>query len=207
MATTFGERLRKARKDAGHSGPVLAKHLKVSAQTVSEWERDKYLPTADKLVTIARLTNVKVDWLLTGQNGSTVGRGGTSGRLVPVIPFDDLSSFIPSDESAANTLREKVFTHFPCGNKSFAISIRDNSNSPRFESGDSVIIDPDAEPRPGDMVLAIVDGEPVFRRFRPRGKKVELSPLNSDWDVLHATLDGRSGRLMGTMVEHATARR
>ncbi len=49
MSQTFGERLRFARKNQDMTGPELARRLSVSAQTLSEWERDKYLPTADKL--------------------------------------------------------------------------------------------------------------------------------------------------------------
>lgn len=50
---SFGERLRAARKERGLSGPELAEQIGVSAQVVSEWERGRYMPGADKLPVLA----------------------------------------------------------------------------------------------------------------------------------------------------------
>jgi len=79
MAETIGERLRRVRKDAGLSGPSLAKHLGVSAQTVSEWERDKYLPEAARLAVLAQLLHISVDYLLTGRKDLRFGGGDRGG--------------------------------------------------------------------------------------------------------------------------------
>lgn len=202
---TFGARLRKAREAARMTGPQMARELRVSAQTVSEWERGRYFPAADKLVRIAQLTNVKVDWLLSGQNDQAPGGASVSqGRLVSKIPFDDLPHFDP--RSRASATYDKAHTHFPCGPHAFQITVSDRSNAPDYEPGDSVIIDPDLQPNPGDMVLVVSDKAVLFRRYRPRSGAVELIPLNGDWETTTVRLD-KATRLLGTMSERAQQRR
>jgi transcriptional regulator with XRE-family HTH domain len=202
---TFGERLRRAREAAQMSGPQMARELRVSAQTVSEWERGRYFPAADKLARIAQLTSVKVDWLLTGQNDHAPGGASLlQGRLVSKIPFDDLPNFDPRGKISATY--DKVHTHFPCGPHSFQITVSDRSNAPDYEPGDSVIIDPDLKPNPGDMVLVVSDNSVLFRRYRPRAGTVELIPLNGDWETVTIRLD-KTTHLLGTMSERAQQRR
>ena len=206
MASTFGTRLREARKRAKLSGPAVAKHLGVSAQTVSFWDRDVNFPEVAKLIEISELIGIKVDWLLTGKDGPSEGLAGVVGRIVPKVTAQELANFTPTAEQIANISRGRVLTHFPCGPKSFQITLWDRSNSPAFDQGDSVVIDPDVRPEPGDMVLAVVDGAALFRRYRPRGEQVELAPLNPDWNTVTCKLEGKA-RLLGTMSEHSRQRR
>lgn len=202
MAGTFGSRLRQARKAARMSGPDLAKAIGVSNQTVSEWERDLYQPRGERLTALARLTHVRVDWLLSGNGTELPVLGG--GRLVPKIALDELSIFDPRVTDTSE--KERVLSHFPCGSYSFQVTLKDNSNAPRFLPGDSVIIDPELEPNPGDMVLVVVGKTPHFRKYKPRGKQLDLEPLNPDWEVVRCTI-GKDAVLLGAMSEHTQPRR
>ena len=64
---TFSERLANARKENGFTQSDVAEKLKVSFQAVSLWERGETTPEIDKLVDIASLYQVSLDWLLTGK--------------------------------------------------------------------------------------------------------------------------------------------
>lgn len=69
---TLGERLAKARKDAGFTQRELAKRLHVSAGAVARWESDTGRPR-DLLATIEdweRVTGVPRWWLLDVRTGS-----------------------------------------------------------------------------------------------------------------------------------------
>lgn len=67
----------------------------------------------------------------------------------------------------------------------FALKIEDNSMSPGFEKTDIVIVDPEIKPTPSSYVVAVADGEPVFRKYRNRGKSgFELVPLNPDYPTI-----------------------
>ena len=61
---TFGEKLKKARIDAGLSQEQLAEQISVSRSAVAKWETDKGLPDIENLKGISRLLNVSIDSLL-----------------------------------------------------------------------------------------------------------------------------------------------
>ena len=69
---TFSERLAKARKEKGFTQSDEAEKLNVSFQAVSLWERGETTPEIDKLVDIASLYQVSIDWLLTGKTEERV---------------------------------------------------------------------------------------------------------------------------------------
>lgn len=69
---TFSERLEKARKEKGFTQSDVAEKLNVSFQAVSLWERGETTPEIDKLVDIASLYQVSIDWLLTGKTEERV---------------------------------------------------------------------------------------------------------------------------------------
>lgn len=64
---TFGEKLQELRRRAGMSQDALAEKLEVSRQAVSKWERDETMPETEKVVRIAQLFGVSLDYLLMGQ--------------------------------------------------------------------------------------------------------------------------------------------
>ena len=64
---TFSERLASARKENGFTQSDVAEKLNVSFQAVSLWERGETTPEIDKLVDIASIYQVSLDWLLTGK--------------------------------------------------------------------------------------------------------------------------------------------
>lgn len=67
---TFGEKLKKARTEAGYSQEQLAEKLCVSRSAVAKWETDKGMPDIGNLKTTAQLLNVSIDYLL--DDGSTL---------------------------------------------------------------------------------------------------------------------------------------
>lgn len=69
---TFSERLASARKEKGFTQSDVAEKLNVSFQAVSLWERGETSPEIDKLVDIASLYQVSLDWLLTGNREERV---------------------------------------------------------------------------------------------------------------------------------------
>jgi transcriptional regulator with XRE-family HTH domain len=71
-----------------------------------------------------------------------------------------------------------------------AVDVEDDSMSPDFSPGDTLICDPNAEIKPGNFVLAKANGQPkaLIRKYRVLGKcaesgalKIELKPINEDY--------------------------
>ncbi len=61
---TIGERIALKRREQGLSQEALGESLGVTRQSISKWEGDMTLPEIDKLITLSRLFNVSVGWLL-----------------------------------------------------------------------------------------------------------------------------------------------
>jgi len=60
----FGDRIRQLREEQNMNQVMLSKKLSVSKQTVSNWENNNILPSADKLIMIANFFSCSVDYLL-----------------------------------------------------------------------------------------------------------------------------------------------
>ena len=64
---TLGEKIAHLRVQRGMSQGALAEELEVSRQSVSKWETDTSVPELDKLVKLAKLFDVTLDELVTGE--------------------------------------------------------------------------------------------------------------------------------------------
>lgn len=64
---TIGERLKRLREEAGISLQILAEHTSLSKGNLSSYENNKFKPSADALVGLARYFRVSIDWILTGR--------------------------------------------------------------------------------------------------------------------------------------------
>ncbi len=215
---TLGERMRAARQRAKLSLDAVGKALGLatnrkrgafSPQAVQQWEKGGTEPDHETLTAFARLTQVNVNWLLTGIAADHLAAGnggfGTSVRGGRIVPKISVAEAIASP--SAYNAEEYVHTHFACSAKSFAIEIFDTRNAPEFlVEAHRVVIDPAEAPTPGDMVLARIDGEPLFGKYTHRNGKVELEALNPDWDSVRLN-ETRGDRIVGVMTEHAKPRR
>lgn len=64
---TLGENITRLRTARGLSQGALAEALEVSRQSVSKWETDASVPELDKLIKLAKLFEVTLDELVTGE--------------------------------------------------------------------------------------------------------------------------------------------
>jgi transcriptional regulator with XRE-family HTH domain len=67
---TFGEKLKKARMEAGYTQNELANKLTVSRAAIAKWESDRGMPDVTNLKAIAEALSVSMDYLL--DDGSTL---------------------------------------------------------------------------------------------------------------------------------------
>ena len=61
---TIGQRIAQERKKQDLSQMGLAARLEVSRQAISKWESDAAIPEIDKLISLSKLFDVSVGWLL-----------------------------------------------------------------------------------------------------------------------------------------------
>lgn len=207
-SSSFGERVREARKARKLSQQALAELVGVSSQSISYWESDRNKPEADTLSVLAEMLGVSATYLLTGESSSSsavgqfmVVRG--QGRIVPVFSAHDV---VKNRQKA----EESIQTHWMCGPRSYVVPLWDEANTPIYLVGDHVVFDPDEQPVPGDMVLvATAGGFPIFGRLTRtlvNGSVVEtVEFLNAVWGA-HVVDRNAGDQIVAVMVEHARRR-
>ena len=89
---TLGEKLKKARLEAGLTQDELAARLMISRQAVSKWESDRGMPDINNIKAISDLLDISIDYLL--DDGSSLDLNVTRERI-------DLSAY-SYDQAEAN---------------------------------------------------------------------------------------------------------
>lgn len=163
---------------------------------VGQWYADKHELPVSALVAFSRLVHADLMWLQTGIGG--LGQLPREGRVVPTITMQQALK-VPIDY----TSNAMVHTYFPCSDKAFIVPVNDGRNEPDYKIGYKIVIDPLRKPKPGNMVLACIAGEPVFGVYAERDDKlVVIEAINSKWRT--ETLNTKKGdRIIGTMTEFA----
>ncbi|MBS6511395.1 MAG: helix-turn-helix transcriptional regulator [Clostridiales bacterium] len=72
-ATTFAEKLREARKNAGLTQEQLAEKLLVSRQAITKWESEKGLPDIENLKRLSQIFGISIDDLLSSKETEFYG--------------------------------------------------------------------------------------------------------------------------------------
>jgi SOS-response transcriptional repressor LexA len=220
MPLSLGQRLMRAREHADIKQKDVAEYFGISSQAVSQWEADRTRPDSHRLAKLARLFDIRLEWLLdeTGPMDPEEARPAAQVRhtaRVPVIDRVQAGDWTEvEDPFALGSADEFLQTDLRVSSSTFALVIEGRSMEPEFQPGDKVIIDPMVRPRPGDFVVAKRDNdqEATFKKFRLRSQDeqgrdvIELKPLNPDWPTFMIDQDN-PGHIVGTMVEHRRYRR
>ena len=61
---SFGEKLKKLRKEKGWSQDELASHAEIDGRQVSRYENDRVMPSVDVIIKMAKAYDVSIDYLL-----------------------------------------------------------------------------------------------------------------------------------------------
>jgi transcriptional regulator with XRE-family HTH domain len=90
---TFGERLKNARSKMKITQAAFAYQLEVSSQKIiSNWENDVAKPEMDKLIKVAKILEVSIDWLLTGEEKERKIEGKISIAMEDFVEYMQLKN-------------------------------------------------------------------------------------------------------------------
>lgn len=168
----IGDRIQRARLDAGMSIEQVASALNITSSAVRQWELGRKFPSRPRLEAFARVVGADLGWLQTAV--SDVARladesGRALGHPVPILERHQIAKLELELPFSADFLKQVpwVWPSYPCSDQTFAFKVFDDWNAPEFQAEEVVLIDPKVEPMPGDMAVAVVDvdGEVVFGRI------------------------------------------
>lgn len=222
--STFGQRIKKARLEAGLSQEALAEAMsklsntkKISRTTITQWESSATSGIgAVNLLHATKVLNITPDWLQFGLGDMRPSAETMHSGFDPHICFVPLLSYT----HAVNTMEKESITNVGldeqlakiASSHSFALLIIDNSMTPTFIPGDVIVIDPSIKPSPGEFVVAKVKNYDhlIFRKYRQvytnGSYKIELIALNEDWEKIIISSHS-DGEIVGTLIEHRCRRR
>lgn len=214
MLQTLGERIQKKRKQLNLKQPELAKKLGLTHSSISNWEADKFHPSAKNLHELASIFNCSIDWLLNGGEEENQTQKDFEINQFLRQTFNIAKIPVLSDDNIINNQREItryiVTDRKEISKKSFGYIIANNAMQPSFFTDDIVIIDPEITPETDYFVLAKMADSVFFRKFIIKeisNEKINflLSPLSSHYPTIHS--DQCSIEILGTMVEHRSYRK
>ena len=221
---TIGQRIRARRIALKMTQRELSAATGYSHAIVSQWENDLSKPKNTLLV--ARALRTSMEWLLTGEGNEddlsvTVSSDGVINvvpapiglRQIPIISYVQAGCWTESCECrAVDGSIETITTDLDLGSMAFALEVRGDSMAPEILEGDVVVIDPDVDPLPGDIVAAKNGShEATIKQYRPRGTNdqgqeyFELVPLNPVYPTMRS--DHHHVTIIGVMMERRRYRR
>lgn len=68
---SIGERIKKRRKKLGLTQPQIKELTGISSGTMSDIENGKALPAAPSLIKLSQVLTCSIDWILTGESGTS----------------------------------------------------------------------------------------------------------------------------------------
>jgi DNA polymerase V len=98
--------------------------------------------------------------------------------------FDDfrVPAGIPDEVPSDGLMNvSKVVRHLAKKN-CYVIRVTGNSMEPRIQDGDLVLVDYSKEPRPGNIVIALINGAAVVKKFHRQKGQVILRSTNPKYD-------------------------
>ena len=202
-----GQRLKRAREDAGLTLADIGSACDVTPQSVHYWESGKSPIPTYAVIKVSEMTGVDLKWLLAGRSPTSAGRAFAvevtrEGIDVPHIAWDDVQDIDRARQSAVRYLSARATN----GPRSFALTVKDTSNAPTLLPGDNCVFDPDVKPEPGRFVLAAIgkQREPKIRRYTESDDGVVLRPANDQWKPDRIATKG-NGEIIATMTEFSRA--
>lgn len=187
-------RLRQARIKKGYeTAKDAAAFFAWNQHTYRGHENGSRPPPSRSLMAYAKAFGVTTDWLLNGIESNSNRRQATvsQGQAIPLVRWDELprerarmSGVISRSQNGAIVAPMKV----GADQQVCAVTVEDDSMSPRYEVGDQVCIDVMGRVAPGKIVVYWDDDteQHYIRKVQVLpGNKIRLVPLNAD----HRTLD------------------
>ncbi|EAQ5121945.1 LexA family transcriptional regulator [Salmonella enterica] len=181
---TVGQRIKALRRVTKTSQKELGKFCGVSDVAVGYWEKDINVPGGESLSKLAKYFNTSIDYILYGTEFE--GNLITKMRRIPMISWVQAGQFTECKAAEVFSEVDKwVETSLRIGDSSFALEVKGDSMTnpnglPTIPEGATVIVDPDAEPLNGKIVVARLDGtnEATVKKLVIDGPQKFLVPLN-----------------------------
>lgn len=210
----IGERIFQERQAKGLTRKALAEltdDLKPSR--INNWERGIRTPGPEEIKQLAEALEVAPGYLMCLTDDKQIKTEFPwLGALIPLLNANqtcDPKTYIQSIKEDCETGSVSFIPLSPelskqLGENAFAFRMLDDSMVPELKSGDILIINPDKNVQPGELVVAQDNDEVVVRRYKQLSadklnKEYELIALNDNWANIRVQQD-RHHQIVGVVL-------
>ncbi|SNY95534.1 LexA family protein [Halomonas sp. hl-4] len=208
-----GQRIVRARKEAGLTQQELATKLGLSRPAVAQWEKGRTSPSAENLRNVATATGKQLIYFFTGAGVNTdeFEEAPKMRGQVPVISWVRAGAW--TEPFCA--VEEDDLEYYPapptCGPRAFGLRVRGESMIEVYPPGALIFVDPDVEPISGDDVVVQCErhggAEATFKRYIVEpGVGPMLKVLNKDWREQYMDFS-EDCRIVGVVMAQMTLRK
>ena len=153
----------------------------------------KRLPTYEEMVTVFGFSSTNASYYLVQKLiRAGVLAKGEKGKLIPrsLFAIPHLGRIRAGYPTAALELPDESidvydYIHDTTGDIYFLTVSGDSMRDALIGDGDKVIVDRHREPKVGDIVAALVDGEWTVKYYERRDGKIALVPANEQYPVIY----------------------
>lgn len=184
----LGERIKFIRTSKGMTQKTFSSSLGIAQGFLCSIERGKKIPSDTLMVAIQYLYRINLEWLHEGK-GECYQGGLNAAENLPRTGFSTplLKSPPSSIDNLADTEIDCHISMPEVPENCFAFVYSGDFMSPTIRDLDLVIINPQAKPASGDIVLIKGKwGDSFLRRYRPIGDETFFSADNSSYSTFKA---------------------
>lgn len=209
----IGKRILEARKAKGLTLKALGELAGDLKQTrITNWEQGTRTPGPEEIKQLAQALDVSPAFLMCLSDEQQVKRAKAHSHLIPLLdPHQavDAKTYIDSysDEIKLIAVSTELLPNL--SDNAFALRITDDSMMPEFIVNDVLVIEPDATAKPGDYVVALLNGdqEVLIRKYKQLAAAqgvdaFELAALNDDWASISVDAKHVQGEVIGKVIQN-----
>jgi len=187
----ISERIKIRRKKLGLTQAELAEIADCSQQTIQKLESG-LINNPRNIEALAAALQTTPEYLRFGvgelDNATVVASAGNYLPLISMVQagvWTEIQELPPLDV-------ELYPCPIKCSQHSFIVKVEGESMLPRFEEGDLIYVDPEAQVENGSYVVARLDDEnqATFKQLIIDGNKKYLKALNPDWPNKFVEING-----------------
>lgn len=184
--SSIGERIKTLRKSKKLTQKEIAAKVGVSAAAFFHWEKDVNIPKLEYLNILAPELDSTIDYIMYGKEESSENikdfRPVT--RMLPVLTHVQCGNMTNVRSISAHEIEQWLPSPPEAGKNSFYLIAQGISNSPHFNDGDFICIDPDVDfnsVQTGEMIVVCQDDEATFKALVREFNKIYLKALNENF--------------------------
>lgn len=200
---TLPSRIKQLREERGLTQIELAKILKISNTTLSQYETGARVPSDDIKTALADYFGVSLDFLFGRTNQRTKAVESPKGVRIPVL--GDVAAGLPIEAVENIVDYEEIDQAMAASGEHFGLRLKGDSMEPRMKDGDVVIVRKQEDVKSGDVAVVLVNGDSAtVKRIKKGPSGITLIPNNPVYDPMFYSSDEIEQlpvRILGKVVE------